>query len=67
MIDTWWFPPKMFGCCEKSQQKAGTKGFGSMVPPKLATEVAHLYNTEMKYLDTVLLVTAKFPAKSTFL
>ena len=73
MIDTWWFPPKMFGCCEKkptkspSFPKTGTKGFGSAVPPKLATEVAHLYNTEMKYLDTVLLVTAKFPAKSTFL
>ncbi|PGK31662.1 hypothetical protein CN907_27120, partial [Bacillus anthracis] len=47
--------------------KTGTKGFGSAVPPKLATEVAHLYSTEMKYLDTVLLVTAKFPAKSTFL
>ncbi|OTX45242.1 hypothetical protein BK723_31550 [Bacillus thuringiensis serovar pondicheriensis] len=74
MIDTWCFPPKMFGCCEKKptkkallSQKTGTKGFGSAVPPKLATEVAHLYNTEMKYLDTVLLVTAKFPAKSTFL
>ncbi|PEA96651.1 hypothetical protein CN282_30245, partial [Bacillus thuringiensis] len=41
MIDTWWFPPKMFGCCEKKptkkallSQKTGTKGFGSAVPPK---------------------------------
>jgi hypothetical protein len=45
----------MFGCCEKKPtkkallpQKTGTKGFGSAVPPKLATEVAHLYSTEMK-------------------
>jgi len=55
MIDTWWFPPKMFGCCEKKptkkallSQKTGTKDFGSAVPPKLATEVAHLYSTEIK-------------------
>jgi hypothetical protein len=48
----------MFGCSRKKptkkallSQKTGTKGFGSAVPPKLATEVAHLFSTEIREIS----------------
>ncbi|CAI8746627.1 conserved hypothetical protein [Bacillus sp. IT-79MI2] len=48
----------MFGCSGKKptkkallSQKTGTKGFGSAVPPKLATEVAHLFSTEIREIS----------------